>query len=83
MFRLFVALGLAFFLSSFATAHSDSGSCSASPCKCRDGEKQNDALSIPCNIPFSAFVFGLTAIFSSSFQVETVEMASQVREVTI
>ena len=44
---------------------------------------KNDALLIPYNIRFSAFVFGLTAIFSSSFQVETVEMASLVREVAI
>ena len=40
MSRLFFALGLAFFLSSFATVYSDGGSCSASSCKCRDGEKQ-------------------------------------------
>ena len=32
---------------------------------------------------FSGFVFGLTAIFPFSFQVETVEMANLVREVAI
>jgi len=45
--------------------------------------KTNDAFTIPCIIRFSASVFGLTAIFPSSFQVETAEMVSLVREVAI
>lgn len=81
MSRLFFALGLAFFLNFFATVYSDS--CLASSCKCRDGEKQKETLFRYLELfgfPY-AFLFGLTAIFPSSFQVETVEMASLVREI--
>ena len=40
-------------------------------------------LGYPVHFRFSPFVFGLTTILPSSFQVETVEMANLVREVAI
>ena len=45
--------------------------------------KINDAFTIPCIIRFSVFVSRLTTVFTFSFQVETEEMASLVREVAI
>lgn len=60
MSRLFLALGLALFLSSFEAVYSaDSGSCSASSssCKCRDGEKNIRYLSGFLSCTYSNFSF--------------------------